>query len=74
MGAKKIGAVRVWYRSFLNRQKNGDFIGGTVEMADFSELLSKRRSVRDYEDRAVSLDLIKKIIRDSCFAPSSGDG
>jgi len=43
-------------------------------MADFSELLSKRRSVRDYEDRAVSLDLIKKIIRDSCFAPSSGDG
>jgi len=43
-------------------------------MTDFSELLSKRRSVRDYEDMAVSLDLIKEIIRDSCFAPSSGDG
>lgn len=43
-------------------------------MAAFSELLNKRRSVRDYEDRPVSLDLIKKIIRDSCFAPSSGDG
>lgn len=45
-----------------------------MEMAAFSELLNKRRSVRDYEDRPVSLDLIKKIIRDSCFAPSSGDG
>jgi len=43
-------------------------------MADFYELLNKRRSVRDYEDRAVSLDLIKGVIRDSCFAPSSGDG
>ena len=43
-------------------------------MADFFELLGKRRSVRDYEDRAVSLDLVEEIIRDSCFAPSSGDG
>jgi len=43
-------------------------------MADLFELLSKRRSIRDYEDRVVSLDLIKEIIRDSCFAPSSGDG
>jgi nitroreductase len=51
-----------------------DFIGGTVEMADFFELISKRRSVRDYEDGAVSLDLVEEIIRDSCFAPSSGDG
>ena len=43
-------------------------------MIDFSELLSKRRSIRDYEDMAVSLDLVEEIIRDSCFAPSSGDG
>jgi len=43
-------------------------------MAEFFELLSKRRSIRDYEDRAVSSDLVKEIIRDSCFAPSSGDG
>ena len=43
-------------------------------MADFFELLSKRRSIRDYEDRHVSLDLVKEIISDSCFAPSSGDG
>ena len=43
-------------------------------MADFFELLDKRRSVRDYEGRVVSLDFVKEIIRDSCFAPSSGDG
>ena len=43
-------------------------------MTDFFELLSKRRSIRDYEDRAVFLDLVKEIIRDSCLAPSSGDG
>ena len=43
-------------------------------MADFFELLGKRRSVRDYEDRAVSVGLVEEIIRDSCFAPSSGDG
>ena len=49
-------------------------VGGTAEMADFFELLNKRRSIRDYEDRTVSLDLVKEIIRDSCFAPSSGDG
>ena len=43
-------------------------------MADFPELLNKRRSIRDYEDRRVSLDLVNEIIRESCFAPSSGDG
>ena len=43
-------------------------------MADFFELLTKRRSVRDYDDGAVSLDLVEEIIRDSCFAPSSGNG
>jgi nitroreductase len=61
------------YRSFWVGIKE-IFFRGTIEMADFSELLSKRRSIRDYEDRPVALDLIKKIIRDSCFAPSSGDG
>ncbi|MBW1781250.1 MAG: nitroreductase family protein [Deltaproteobacteria bacterium] len=43
-------------------------------MTDFSELLDKRRSIRDYKDRPVSLDLVKDIIRESCFAPSSGNG
>lgn len=43
-------------------------------MTDFSELLNKRRSIRDYENRFVSLDLIDEIIKESCLAPSSGDG
>jgi nitroreductase len=51
-----------------------DFIGEIIKMADFFELLGKRRSVRDYKDGAVSLNLVEEIIRDSCFAPSSGDG
>jgi nitroreductase len=57
--------------SFL---KKGKLFGGALEMADFSELLNKRRSIRDYEDRSVSLDLVKEIIGESCFAPSSGSG
>jgi len=65
--------LKAFLRIFLTEKRT--FFGrGTVEMAGFSELLSKRRSVRDYEDRPVSLDLVKEIISDSCFAPSSGDG
>jgi len=40
---------------------------------DFSELLKKRRSVRDYEDREVSLDLIKEIIGECTKAPNAGN-
>ncbi len=43
-------------------------------MADFSELLIFRRSVRNYKDRPVELDLIKEIIKLSTLAPSSGNG
>ena len=43
-------------------------------MADFFELLKTRRSIRDFEKREVSLDLIQEIIRDTCMAPSSGNG
>jgi len=43
-------------------------------MADFAVLLEKRRSIRDYEDRQVPLEIVKEIIRESCFAPSSGNG
>ena len=42
-------------------------------MADFEELLRTRRSIRDYEDRSVPADLIRKIIDDSCMAPSAGN-
>ena len=43
-------------------------------MADFFELLKTRRSIRDFEKREVSLDLVQEIIRDTCMAPSSGNG
>lgn len=43
-------------------------------MTDFFNLLRLRRSIRDYENRALSLNLIKQIIRDSCQAPSSSNG
>lgn len=43
-------------------------------MADLVDLLRKRRSVRDFETKEVSLDLIMEIIKDSCLAPSSGNG
>ena len=43
-------------------------------MADFFELLKTRRSCRDYQEKKVPLDLIQEIIRDSCMAPSSGNG
>jgi 5,6-dimethylbenzimidazole synthase len=41
---------------------------------DFSELLVKRRSIRNDEEREVALETIRGIIRESCLAPSSGNG
>ena len=43
-------------------------------MADFVELLKKRRSIREFEDKAVPLQIIRQIIQESCIAPSSGNG
>jgi nitroreductase len=43
-------------------------------MADYIDLLKMRRSIRDYEDKGVPLDMVKEIIRESCLAPSSGNG
>ncbi len=43
-------------------------------MADYTELLKMRRSIRDYEDKEVPPDTITEIIRESCLAPSSGNG
>ncbi len=42
-------------------------------MPQFSELLNKRRSIREFEDKGVALETIKEVIRDSCLAPSSGN-
>lgn len=43
-------------------------------MTEFFELLKTRRSVRDFEPREVPLELTTEIIKDSCLAPSSGNG
>jgi nitroreductase len=40
---------------------------------DYSELLTKRRSVRNYEDKEVPLDTLMQIINESCLAPSSSN-
>lgn len=40
---------------------------------DYSELIRNRRSIRDFEDRAVSLETVREIIKESCLAPSSGN-
>ena len=40
---------------------------------DFSELLEKRRSVRDFEDKNVPLELIQEIIGEAVKAPNAGN-
>lgn len=40
---------------------------------DFTELLEKRRAVRDFEDKAVPLEVIKAIIADSIKAPNASN-
>lgn len=40
---------------------------------DFSELIKNRRSIRDYKDKAVALETIQEIIKQSCLSPSSGN-
>jgi nitroreductase len=40
---------------------------------DFTELLEKRRSIRDFEDKPVSLETIKAIIAESIKAPNAGN-
>lgn len=41
---------------------------------EFQELLKNRRSIRDFQEKEVSLDTVTDIIRESCLAPSSGNG
>ncbi len=41
---------------------------------EFSELLAKRRSIRDYQEKEVPLNLVKEIIQESCLAPSATNG
>jgi len=43
-------------------------------MAEFNEVLKKRRSIRDFQDKEVPLDIIRDIIKESCLAPSAANG
>ena len=43
-------------------------------MTEFNELVKIRRSVRDYEDKEVPLDLVREIVDMAVLAPSSGNG
>jgi nitroreductase len=43
-------------------------------MPDYFELLKNRRSIRDFKDKKVPQKLINEIIKESCMAPSSGNG
>ena len=44
-----------------------------LQAISFSELLLKRRSIRKYLDKPVDLDLLKRIIQESVYAPSAGN-
>ena len=43
-------------------------------MPDYFDLLKTRRSIRDFEEKNVPLEIIREIIKESCLAPSSGNG
>jgi nitroreductase len=40
---------------------------------ELEELFIKRRSVRNYQDRAVSVELIRELINESTLAPNAGN-
>jgi nitroreductase len=41
---------------------------------DFMDLLRNRRAVREFEDKAVDNALLQAIIKETCLAPSAGNG
>jgi nitroreductase len=43
-------------------------------MNDYETLLRRRRSVREFQNREVPLDLVQEIIRETCLAPSAMNG
>jgi nitroreductase len=43
-------------------------------MTDYFELLKKRRAVRDFEEKDVPLEIINEMVKESCLAPSAGNG
>jgi nitroreductase len=47
---------------------------GGIIMTTYTELLKKRRSIRNFQDKEVSLDTIKEILQESTLAPSASNG
>ena len=43
-------------------------------MLTFTELLKNRRAIRDFQEKEVSLDIVKEILQESCLAPSASNG
>ena len=42
-------------------------------MITFSELLQKRRSIRDYESKEVPLEIVNEILKEATLAPSASN-
>ena len=40
---------------------------------EFHELLMKRRSIRDFQDKEVPAGIIRQVVTESCLAPISGN-
>jgi nitroreductase len=40
---------------------------------DFGDLLIKRRSIRNFQDKDVPLPVIREILQDTCLAPTASD-
>jgi nitroreductase len=51
-----------------------DTIEKETQVLHFDDLLMTRRSIRHFQDKDVPLELIEETIKDSCLAPSSGNG
>jgi nitroreductase len=43
-------------------------------MLTFPELLKNRRAIRDFQEKEISLDVVKEILQESCLAPSASNG
>jgi len=46
---------------------------GGMDMMDFKDLLQKRRSIRDFQDKNVPMSIIDEILQESTLAPSASN-
>jgi len=42
-------------------------------MIDYQDVIARRRSIRQYEDRPVARDIIRELLRECTLAPSAGN-